>query len=189
MSKEVEEGTMRMMLCRPVSRLRICLIKYLSCVAYTFSLTLFISGSALIVGLLYRGMGGLFVFAPMERVLALYEPGPGLVRYLAAMPLLACCLTTIASLGFLLSCLNMKPAAATVVTLSVVLFDIVFRNIPYFEDLKPYFISTHMSTWVHIFVHRVPWREIVGDVAYLWALNATFLVVGIVAFSQRDFKA
>ncbi len=85
---------------------------------------------------------------PIAHIFALHEPVPGLVRYLCALPLLGLCLVTIASLGFMLSCLNMKPAAATIVTLTVVFFDFIFRNLPYFESLKPCFITTHINTWL-----------------------------------------
>ena len=63
-----------------------------------------------------------------------------------------------------------------------------FRNIPYFESYKPYFLTTHMSAWLQMFVPHVPWRQISVDLAYLGALDVTFVVIGIVAFSQRDFK-
>ena len=121
-SKEVEDGTMRMMLCRPVfSRARLLLVKYLACVIYTFVLIAFIGLTALLAGILRQGIGGFFVFAPLERLFALYNFGPGLVRYLAAIPLLAVSLLSVTSLAFLLSCCNMKPAAATIVTLSYLL--------------------------------------------------------------------
>ena len=189
-SKEVEEGTMRMMLCRPVSRWRLGGLKYIACVVYAFALTGFYGLSALGVGTLYQGTGGLFAFAPFEHLFALYEPEPGLWRYLGALPLLAVCLTSFASLGFMFSCLNMKPAAATVVTLTMLFFfDFIFRNVPYFESLKPYFLTGHMTAWLGVFVHHIEWRGIGVDLAYLLALDATFVVVGIVAFSQRDFKA
>ena len=50
-SKEVEDGTMRMVLSRPVSRVRILLLKYAACVIYTWSLTLFIVVSSLLLGI------------------------------------------------------------------------------------------------------------------------------------------
>lgn len=188
-SKEIEEGTMRMMLCRPVSRVRIGLLKYLACVTYTFAMVFFIGVSALAAGLAYRGWGGLFAFAPLERVMALYEPGPGLERYFGSLVLLACSLTTITSLGFVLSCMKMKPVSATIVTVTVLFADNIFRNIPLFEDLKPYFVTAHLATWINAFHHHVPWRDITVDLAYLGAVDATFLIIGIVVFSQRDFKA
>ena len=51
-SKEVEEGTMRLMLCRPVARWRLGLQKYLACAIYTLVLTFFIGGTALAFGTL-----------------------------------------------------------------------------------------------------------------------------------------
>jgi ABC-2 type transport system permease protein len=189
MSKEVEEGTLRMTLCRPVSRGRIVALKYISCVIYTFVLTFFIGASAMIAGVLYQGLGGLFVFAPLEKIFALHELRPGLIRYFAALPLLALSLTSVASLGFMLSCFNMKPAAATIVALSVVFLDSIFRNIPYFESLQPWFITTHMAAWLQVFITFVPWWRLIEDYAYLIALDATFLLVALATFQQRDFKA
>ena len=180
---------MRLMLCRPASRTRIGLQKFIACGVYTVSLTAFIGFSALVAGILYRGVGGLFALAPMERIFALYETGPGLARYLGAMPLLAVGLMTFASLGFFFSCLNMKPAAATIMSLTVMFFDFIFRQIPYFEHYKPYFITEHISAWLQVFAQRIPWREIGIDVTYLVTLDATFVALGLVAFSQRDFKS
>ena len=188
-AKEVEDGTMRMMLCRPASRVRILLLKYTACVIYTFALVLFIGLTALLAGIAYRGIGGLFVFAPMDRIFALYELGPGLARYLAALPLLALCLMTVTSMGFLFSCLNMKPAAATIITLSLFFLDFIFRNIPYFESLHPYFLTTHMAAWVHVFENYVPWWSMAEDFSYLLAADATFVIVALAFFHQRDFKA
>ena len=188
-SKEVEEGTMRLMLCRPVSRRRIVLQKFLACVVYTFALTFFIGGTALLAGTLYRGLGSLFALSPSPRIFALYETAPGLLRYWGAMPLLALGLMTFASLGFFFSCLNMKPAAATIMSLSVMFFDFIFRQIPYFEHYKPYFITEHISAWLQVFLPRIPWRELAIDASYLLALDATFVVLGVVAFRERDFKS
>ncbi len=123
-------------MCRPVSRLRVALLKYLSAVIYTFVLVEFIGISALAAGIVYRGYGGLFVFAPLEGVFALFERGLGLRLFLEAMPLLALSMVSISSLGFLFSCCNMKPAAASIVTLSIIFLDFIFHGIPYFESLK-----------------------------------------------------
>lgn len=188
-AKEVEDGTMRMMLCRPIARSRLLLLKYLACLGYTFALVIFVGLSALGTGILYKGLGGLFVFAPMERVFALHEPGPGMVRYLAALPLLALCLLTVTSLAFLFSCFNMKPAAATILTLSIFFFDSIFRNIPYFESLQPYFLTTHMSAWLRVMEVHIPWRRLAEDYTYLLAVDVTFLIAALAVFERRDFKA
>lgn len=188
-AKEVEDGTMRMTLCRPVSRLQVISLKYAACLIYTLALTLFIGLSALLTGTIVHGWGGLFVLAPFEGIFALYPAGAGFERYLGALFLLALCLFSVTSLGFLFSCCDMKPAAATIITLSIFFFDSVFHTIPYFDSLKPYFISTHMSAWLSVFVAHIPWQKMTQDFTYLFAIDATFFVIAAAIFSRRDFKA
>jgi ABC-2 type transport system permease protein len=188
-SKEVEDGTLRMTLCRPISRLRLLGIKYLACVLYTIALIFFIGLSALAVAVARRGMGGLFVMLPLEGVYAFYEAGPGLVRFLWALPLLSLSMLTVTSLGFTLSCFNMKPAAATIVTLTIMFVDRIFKEIPYFESLKPYFITTHIVTWTNVYRSPIPWPQMLEDYAYLLALDLTLVVIGMLNFQQRDFKS
>jgi len=188
-AKEVEDGTLRMILCRPISRLRVGFLKYAACVLYTFALTFFIGITALVAGLLYCGWGGLFAIAPLEQLLAMHEAWPGLWRYLGALPLLGFGLVSITSLGFLFSCCEMKPAAATILTLSIFFFDSIFRSIPYFESLRGWFMTTHMTLWLRVFEYHIPWWRIAEDVTWLGALNATFALVGLAILQQRDFKA
>ena len=188
-AKEVEDGTLRMILCRPISRLRVGFLKYAACVLYTFALTFFIGITALLAGLLYCGWGGLFAIAPLEQLLAMHEAWPGLWRYLGALPLLGFGLVSITSLGFLFSCCEMKPAAATILTLSIFFFDSIFRSIPYFESLRGWFMTSHMTLWLRVFEYHIPWWRIAEDVTWLGALNATFVLVGLAILQQRDFKA
>ena len=188
-AKEVEDGTLRMILCRPISRLRVGFLKYAACVLYTFALTFFIGITALLAGLLYCGWGGLFAIAPLEQLLAMHEAWPGLWRYLGALPLLGFGLVSITSLGFLFSCCEMKPAAATILTLSIFFFDSIFRSIPYFESLRGWFMTTHMTLWLRVFEYHIPWWRIAEDVTWLGALNVTFALVGLAILQQRDFKA
>lgn len=188
MAKEVEEGTMRMLLCRPISRVRVALLKFLSAIIYTFSLIGFIGVTALLAGLAYRGYGGLFVISPQDHIFALIPPGRALGSYLSGIPLLALSMATISSIGFLFSCCNMKPAAASIVTLSVIFLDFIFRGIPYFESIHPWFITTHLSTWMHIYESYPPWWRMMEDYSYLLGLDLTCLILGCAIFLQRDLK-
>ena len=188
-AKEVEDGTLRMTLCRPVSRLRILAVKYLVCVIYTFTLAFFIGLSALVVGVARQGTGGFFVFQPLEKLFVIYDFGPGLVRYLASLPALGLSLLSVTSFGFMISCCNVKPAAATISTLCFFIADLIFRGLPYFESIKHWFISTHTETWYNMLRSPLPWQRMIEDYAYLFGVDATFVLVGVVIFSSRDFKS
>lgn len=188
-SKEVEDGTLRMMLCRPVSRGRILLLKAVVAGLYTFALTAFVAVTALAAGFLNSGPGGLFVLAPQEGIVAFYDFWPGLVRFLAAVPLLSLSLLTITAIGFCLSCFPMKPAAATIVTLSILFADTILKNIPYFESIRGWFLTMKMTAWVRVFEYRIPWESMVEDYAWLMAFNVSLLLIAWQAFSARDFKS
>ena len=188
-AKEVEEGTMRMALCRPISRVRLLLLKYAACVIYTFVLVAFVGASALLACTLREGTGGLLAMAPEQGIMALYETGEGYVRYAGALFFYALSFLSITTLAFMFSCFDMKPAAATIVTLSAFIIDWIFYHLPYFASIKEYFLTHNMTTWVHIFVQRVPWMQMVEDYAYLLAVDATFVIIGVVAFQMRDFKS
>jgi ABC-2 type transport system permease protein len=188
-AKEVEEGTMRMALCRPISRVRLLLLKYVACLIYTFALVAFVGGTALLACTLREGTGGLFAMAPEQNIVALYDTQEGMIRYGGALFFYALSFLSITTLAFMFSCFNMKPAAATIVTLSAFIIDWIFYHLPYFSSIKEYFLTHNMTTWVHIFVQRVPWTVMAEDYAYLLAVDATFVIIGVVTFQQRDFKS
>jgi ABC-2 type transport system permease protein len=188
-AKEVEDGTMRMLLARPVSRLRVLATKWLACVSYTFLLTAFLALTALAVATIYRGyVGKLFVFIPEEGLFAVFDTAEGLVRYARAMGFLSFNIVTIASLAFMFSCFRMKPAAATILTLSVLFVDLVLRNIPYFKSYEMYFITYHIAAWARTFRDAVLWPGIIQSMAYLTGLNLTLFIVGTTGFGCRDLK-
>jgi ABC-2 type transport system permease protein len=188
-AKEAEDGTLRMSLCRPISRLRLLALKYCTCVIYTVALVFFIGISALCAATLVRGTGGLFFAAPEEGIVALFDFGPGLQRYLTALPLLCLSLTTMTTFSFQLSCWNIKPASATIAAICFFFVDWILHILPYFEVYRPWMMTSHMNSWLSVFRTPVPWQRMVEDYTYLLALDATFLIVGAAIFSARDFKS
>lgn len=188
-AKEVEDGTMRMTLCRPVSRVRVLLVKYCVTVIFTFILSLFIGLTALATATFVRGNGGLFVMVPEEKLIAFYDFAPGLQRYLLGLPCNALSLLTISTLSFLFSCWNMKPAASTITAITVFFIDWICHLLPYFESYRPWMMTTHMATWLNVFRSPIPWEKMVEDYTYLLAINATLLIIGLAVFQRRDFKS
>lgn len=188
-AKEVEEGTMRMVLARPISRLRLLAVKWAACTLYTVTLIAFLGVTALIFATLYRGyLGKLFIFVPEEQLFAVFDQREGLIRYARAMVMLAFSAQLISNLAFMFSCFKMKPAAATILTLSVLFVDLVVRTIPYFASYSEYFVTHHTASWVRTFADPVPWADITRSVIYLLALNTTLVAVGMLRFCTRDLK-
>lgn len=189
-SKEVEEGTMRMMLCRPVSRLRIMITKWAATLIYTFVLVMFLGLSALVLSSAYMGfVGKLFVMVPPEKITAFYDTPTGLVRYAGAMAALSYSALVIASIAFMFSCFKMKPATATILTLSVLFIDMVMRNMPYFEPIKEIFITQHTASWIRTMDTEVDWASVMFSWVYLGIANLVCFTIGAWRFCRRDFKS
>ncbi|MEA3210680.1 MAG: type transport system permease protein [Chthoniobacter sp.] len=187
-AKEVEDGTLRMLLCRPVSRLRILTLKFLATSLYTFLLVFFIGLTALAVGLAVEGRGDLFAFAPLAPFRAFHPFRAGLVQYLISLPLFALSLLTVNAVAFLFSCLNLKPATATIGTAAIFFFDLVFRSHPFFQSIASVFITRRLSVWLEIFRPEARWPAMAEQYVWLFALDATLFVVAWLNFEQRDFK-
>ncbi len=188
-SKEVEDGTMRMTLCRPVSRLRVLAVKFLAAMVYSLALLSFISLTALLTGIAWQGLGSLCALIPEERLLAFYGPSEGLARYFGVLPCYVLSFSPIVSLAFMFSCCNMKPASATIVCLAILFVDRILDFWPLFAPYRGWFMTKHMTTWVNFFRDPVPWAKMAED--YLWLLgwNATFLLIGCTIFLRRDLKS
>jgi ABC-2 type transport system permease protein len=188
-AREIEDGTIRMVLARPISRPALFVIKAMVSALHTFLLLLFVGLSGLLVGWIgHGGLGMMLVFAPLEGVFGVFDSAEGLQRYLLATLLLTLVYQAVSALALMFSCLRLRPATATVLTLSVLYVDFVLNNIPYLTAFKPWFLSYHLSSWVLVFRYDIPWRDIISSLLILGGLSTSFLVIGFGFFANRDIK-
>jgi ABC-2 type transport system permease protein len=187
-AKEAEDGTLRMILSRPISRLRLLLVKWVAGCLFA-TLLVFVLGA---VGIGFASMffpwGSLFAFVPGELFSAL-DPAPGLQHYIAAHVMLVPKAITILSLAFMFSCFNIKPAAATILALSITFVSFVLMEIPFFKELQHWFFTYHLNVWQTMLADPIPWWRIGESLSILLGFNVTFLVIGLTAFQVRDIKS
>ncbi|MFK5922154.1 MAG: ABC transporter permease [Verrucomicrobiota bacterium] len=192
-AKESEDGNLRLLLARPVSRLRLLMVKYVACQIYALSLFLFISSSALLVGIIERGWGGGYVVMTPEMPHAsIFEWGEGLGRFYLMPLFLVVSYLPLTSFAFMLSCMRIKPAAATITTLAVVMADFVLANFPLFPLFKEYrdwFVTPRMQMWVYSQYQDIPWPKVVENWAWLVGIGLTGFVLGWMSFERRDIKS
>lgn len=189
-AKEGEDGNLRLVLSRPVSRLRILVLKYCAVIIYTVTFVIFVGVTGYGMAVLAMGSGGgLFVWNPELYILAVYPDADEAFRRLftgACFMGLSMCV--VSSLGFFFSCLKIKPAAASVMALSVFFIDFVLQNIPFLENHKDMFITFRMANWVYLLQEKLPWDRVIESYSILLGLNASLFVVGWMVFQSRDFK-
>jgi ABC-2 type transport system permease protein len=187
-AKESEDGTLRMILCRPISRSRLLLVKWISGMIFSAILVLVLGALALGFARILFPWKSMFVFFPKE-AFAVLPAGDGFMRYVLAHAFLAVNACLMVSVAFMFSCFNMKPAAATILALSYLIVNVVMESIPYFEEYENWFITHHFKSWLLVFQTPIPWAQIAQSEAMLFAIAATTFIIGCVAFQLRDIKS
>ena len=189
-AKESEDGNLRLVLARPVSRLRILLLKYFAVSIYTVTFVLFvgITGYAMAVAALGWD-GGLFVWNFKMKVFAVFPTWTeGMGRIGMAALGIGASMITLSSIAFMFSCFKMKPATATIMALSILFVDMVLQEFPFFKPFEQYFVTWRMSSWVYLLENVISWPKLAGSYVFLFGLNATLFLIGYTAFRLRDFK-
>ena len=189
-AKENEDGNLRMVFARPISRFRLLLVKYTAVCLYTFSFVFFVGVSGYVMAVAAVGWeGGLFVMEPKMKVFAAYPDwweGAGRLALSAAA--IGVSMITLSSIAFMFSCFKIKPAAATIITLTILFVDMILREFPFFKPYESYFVTWRMSAWVFLVEQPLSWPKIVESYAFLIGLNVTLFTIGWMAFQSRDFK-
>jgi ABC-2 type transport system permease protein len=189
-AKENEDGNLRMVFSRPISRLRLLLVKYTAVSLYTFSFVFFVGITGYLMAIAAVGwQGGLFVMEPKMKVFAAYpEWWEGASRLALSAAGISVSMITLSSIAFMFSCLKIKPAAATIITLTILFVDMILQNFPFFKPYESYFITWRMGAWIFLMEQNIPWAKITESFALLAGLNITLFILGWLSFQLRDFK-
>lgn len=189
-AKEAEDGNLRMVLARPVSRLRILVLKFAAVSLYTVSFVLFVGITGYLMAIAAIGWeGGLFVWNLKMKVFAVFPTwSEGISRLSLAAVLIGISMITLSAIAFFFSCLKIKPAAATILALSILFVDLVLQEFPFFRPYQEWFVTWRMSAWVYSLENTLPVAKLVESYALLAGLDISLFVVGWLAFQLRDFK-
>ena len=189
-AKESEDGHMRLLLARPVSRFRLLLLKYLTCTGYAMLLVQFLAWTAFVLGLILRGWGGGFcVWIQDVSLVEFYDWEEGLRRYAIGTLAMGVCMTVISSLAFFLSCFRVKPAAATIGALAYILVDFILKNSGFMESYRHLLLTRHMTVWTRFMAETIEWPLVARGFAILIAVNITLFTLGYAVFESRDLKS
>jgi len=191
-AKEAEDGTLRMILSRPISRFRLLFIKWVTGVIFATILVISLGVMALLFASFWFEWKGMFVFIPMpggSPIFNVLDATDGLKFYALAHVMLAVNACTMLSLSFMFSCFNMKPAAATVLAMSFLLLSLVMEAMPFFEEWKELALTHHFRAWVLVFTKPMQLAQMAEALCVLAAVNVTAFVIGATHFHMRDIKS
>jgi ABC-2 type transport system permease protein len=188
-AKETEDGTLRMILSRPISRFQLLLAKWSAGVVFSAVLVTVLGFMALVFARVWFPWKSMFVMFPPFGIFNALDIKDGLRLYICSHAFMAINASAILSLAFMFSCFNMKPAAATVLSLSFLFLNLVLENMPFFERYQEYLLLYHFRIWLFIFASPTPWARIGQSLCALLAFNLTAFIIGTAAFQTRDIKS
>ncbi len=191
-AKEAEDGTLRMILSRPISRLRLLCVKWIGGMIFSTVLVLSLGAIALIAARIIFPWKGMFVYGQLQSggpMFALLPAATGMKLYAISNLLMVANAITLISIAFMFSSFNMKPAAATILALSYLFVNMVMQRIPFLEQYQNWFVTHHFECWFLVFQSPTPWSQILQSEITLTAISATAFIIGALGFQMRDIKS
>jgi ABC-2 type transport system permease protein len=149
---EANMGTLRLLVCKPISRIELLLVKFIASCIYTILLLIWVAIIALLLSILLFGVNDLFV--AREYGSNIISSSDVLWRYGAAFLFAGLGLITVAALAFTFSVFadnSVGPIVATVCV--IIVFTILTQlQIPFYDEtVKPWLFTTHMLGWKGFF--------------------------------------
>ncbi len=195
-SSEIQLGTLRTALTRPVTRLGYYMTKYAYAAIITLAFVLFTALLTYGLGVAFLGRGPLLVpaafFGQARSVtfpaLHTLSEQTAFVRYLVAYLLVAIAVMTMTTLSFTLSTLVKHTGTAMIIAISTYFILHILAATPWLESWRPYLFVTKMDYWIPVFMPDPPSGEIWCTVGYFALYNAGLFAVGLAVFLRRDVQ-
>jgi ABC-2 type transport system permease protein len=149
---------------------------------------LVLGGTALGFARMWFPWKGMFMFVP-GTVFSVLSADEGLRLYALSQLFITLNASVVLGIAFMFSCFNMKPAAATILALSLLFVNLVMEGIPFFEQYHEYLLTYHFRSWHNVYSQPIPWAQIGQSLCVLVAFNLTTFLIGAAAFQARDIKS
>lgn len=200
-SGEAAQGTLRLLLTKPVSRSTLILAKFTASGIYTIALLLWMAVWALGISMLVFGVDDMLILKSDSATQI--TTSDVMWRYLAAFVFAAIALLTVSALSFFLSLFAENSIGPIMATMSIIIVFTILNtlDLPIFSSLKPFLFTSHMLGWKGFFDVTVNENneQIVGSIDNLRAVLysagilllhiAGFLVASIVIFRRKDIMS
>lgn len=182
---EATAGTLRMILIRPPSRLKIITAKAAISLIYTTLLVLFLAVFSLAMGVTMFGTGDLLV---LKKGLLILSQKQAVLRFLMAYPLAILAMSVIAALGFLLSVLVENAIGPIIGTMAIVIVSVIISETPIslFLKIRPFLFTTYTKVWQKVFLDPLPLGDILSSIIYLICFMVLFFGIAFFIFVKKD---
>jgi ABC-2 type transport system permease protein len=181
---EVQTDTLRYLLVRPVSRLRVLVAKLISVIAFVVVATLAVAAVAYVEGRLLLGD------APATGVVSVsgttLTEGQMVERTLLAFGYVVLAMLGVAAIALLLSTLTDSAVAAALGTIGFLVASTVLLGLDAAESLRPYLLTRYWLAFVDLFRDPIRWRDVMHGVLAQLAYLVVFAGAAWANFASKD---
>jgi len=150
-SGEAGQGTLRLLLSKPISRTAFVMGKFAAVVIYILALLSWFAILSLGGSILVFGTGDILHLK--NEYIVQISSNDIFWRYCCAFLFASIALITIAALSFLLSALSENSIIPIVITMCVIIVSIIINtmSIPTFTHIKPFLFTSYLTDWKSFF--------------------------------------
>ncbi len=189
---EIQDGSLKLYLARPRSRIRLVASKMLAIFVVTLIYCLYFSALCLIIGIIFfgkpvdsqliymRGMG-------LGNSIVLMTLGNAMLRYLLMTLYYSFSLMALAAIVLFLSTIFNRMTAATVSGITLYFVCYIIERLPFAEKIAPYMLSRVMN-YPDLYLLNIPMGRFSANMAALSIYIAFFLMLSMISFSMKDIK-
>lgn len=186
LASESGDGTLRMLLCRPVTRRQVVVSKYILGALYAVGLSVGTGVMAYLIGTAMLGRGSLVLFNSGIWVIPEHT---AMLRLLASYVFVACGMLAVGSIAFAVSSFLSNANGAIAVAMGVLYGSAVIQEIEFFARLKPYLLTTQLEKWHGLLQGTFGTHQFLNSVGIMLAYSVVSFVIGLIIFERRDVLA
>lgn len=183
---EATAGTYRVLITRPVSRMKIITSKFLAGLIYSNLLVLWLAVISLGLGILMFGVGELIVIKNSSIII--FARGDVFWRFIIAYGFAGLSMTVVTSLAFFFSSLVENAIGPIISTMAVIIVFIILSaiQVDFFRNLEPYLFTTYMSAWRMLFDDPIDFAGFFKAVSILAGHIVVLFAITALIFRKKD---
>ena len=182
-SSELESGTIRLLMTRPISRNRVALAKFASAVLYVFTFVMIFTIFSLGLALLLFGRGDLIVAFNGLQII----PETDLLwRFFAAFGYAFLAMSTFAIFSVTISFFTRKSLFAILITLGVIVISTLLQTLAasLFIGWEFFLITYHFAQWQLFFYSDIDWISLLNSTIWLICFSGLCILVSLIRFNK-----
>jgi len=180
---EVQTDTLRYLLARPVSRVRLLVAKLTSIIAFVVLATLAVALVAYVEGKLLLGDSPGGVVSVSGSTLTQTQMAE---RTVMAFVYVVLAMLGVAAIALMLSTMTDSAVAAALGTIGFLVASTVLLGLDAAESLKPYLVTRYWLAFVDLFRDPIRWRDVIHGVLAQLAYLVVFAGAAWANFATRD---